>query len=169
MSWPYLRTAIVFRWLLRGVSPRKELLKYMKLFLFNRSMFIKLFIHNIHSGRNKTDANNLLMKLEIHASTKRTAFSSFPWKQTSSYVKKSKFAVESWQPWKVVQVIITWNRKTTWNLKLSNLLNTLSISTSAEGKSWDRHCCCLVIQRSLLSSQIKYLFILHFPAPVIWF
>ena len=52
-------------------------------------------------------------------------------------------------------------------MKLSNSLNTLSIGTSAEGKSWDRRYCCLVIQRSLLFTQTKYLFILHFLAPVI--
>ena len=41
---------------------------------------------------------NLLVKQEIHAATVRTNFSWFPWKQTSSYMEKSKFADESWQP-----------------------------------------------------------------------
>ena len=33
---------------------------------------------------------------------------------------------------------ITWNRKKHDSLKLPNLLNALSISTSGEGKSWER-------------------------------
>ena len=34
------------------------------------------------------------MKREIHAATVRIDFSWFPWEQTSSYVKKTKFADE---------------------------------------------------------------------------
>ena len=45
------------RWVLRGISPRKELQKYMKIFQFNRSRVIKFFLYNIHSERNKTDTN----------------------------------------------------------------------------------------------------------------
>ena len=46
------------------------------------------------------------MKQKIHAATLQTAFSWFPWEQTSSYVKKSNFADEYWQPQKVIQVVM---------------------------------------------------------------
>ena len=49
-SWPYLGTA-------NRVPPRKELQEYMKIFQFNRSRFMKFFLSNIHSQRNKTDMN----------------------------------------------------------------------------------------------------------------
>ena len=98
VSWPYLGTTIVFWWALRGVSPRKELWKYKKIiFQFNSRRFIKFFLCNIQNGITRIRINSL-MKQEIHAATVRTAFSWFPWKQTSSHVKKSKFPDESWQP-----------------------------------------------------------------------
>ena len=104
VSWPYLGTTIVFWWALRGVSPRKELWKYKKIiFQFNSRRFIKFFLCNIQNGITRIRIN-LLMKQEIHAATVRTAFSWFPWKQTSSHVKKSKFTDESWQPRKVILV-----------------------------------------------------------------
>ena len=118
VSWLYLGTAIVFWWILRGVSPRKESRKCWKIFQFNRSRFIKFFLYNIHSKRNKTHAINSLMKKEIHAATVLTALSWPPWKQTCSYVKKCKFTDESWQPWIFLGdsdlIRTTWNRKITW-------------------------------------------------------
>ena len=67
MSWHYLDTEIVFLWLLGGISPRKELWKYMKIFQFNHSRFTKFLFYNIHSERIKRIRMNLLMKQEIHA------------------------------------------------------------------------------------------------------
>ena len=63
---------------------------------------------------------NLLVKREIHAATVWTAFSWFPWKQTSSYVKKSKFAVESWERRKVIQVIMILYLASIYLLKVNN-------------------------------------------------
>ena len=40
---------------------------------------------------------NLLVKQEVDAATVLTTFSWFPWKQIPSYVKKGKFADESWE------------------------------------------------------------------------
>ena len=53
------------------------------------------------------------------------------------------------------------------NLKLPNSLNTFSVRTSAEGKSWEQLYCCFVIQK-VLFPQTKYPLILHFLALVIW-
>ena len=102
----------------------------------------------------------------------RTTFSWFPCKQRFSYMKKSKFANDFWQPLKLFRWLLPEIGRWHGNLNLSNSPNTLSISTSVEGKSWDHQYCCLVIQRSPLLTQIKYLFTLHFLAPVIclmWF
>ena len=46
------------------------------------------------------------------------------------------------------------------------MLNTFSISTSADGKSWEHWYCCFVIQISPLFTQTKHLLILHFLALV---
>ena len=40
-------------------------------------------------------------------------------------------------------------------------MNTFFISTSAEGKSWERRYCCFAFQRSLLFIQTKYLCLLY--------
>ena len=91
---------------------QKEIIKVYEIFQLKSSSFI-IFIQN----GIKWIRINLLIKQKILEATVRTAFSWFPLKQKSSYTKKSKFADESWQPRKVIQVIITWNRKITWQFE----------------------------------------------------
>ena len=86
------------------------------------------------------------MKREIHAATALTAFSWFPWKQTSSSVKRVNLSMNTDD--------------------LERLL--FSINTSAETMSWKLRYCYFVIQRSLLFTQTKYLLILHFLAFIIF-
>ena len=56
-SWPYLGTGIAFKQVFRGVSPTKELQRYLEIFQFNRIRFKDFFLYDLHSEWNKTDSN----------------------------------------------------------------------------------------------------------------